>query len=54
MEAEYIATSEARKEVIWIKNFVTELGVMPSASSPMDLYYDNSAAITHAKEPRAH
>ena len=33
---------EATKEVVWIKNFVSELGVVPSASSPMDLYCDNS------------
>jgi hypothetical protein len=34
MEAEYIAASEAA----WIRNFVSELGVVPSVSSPMDLY----------------
>jgi hypothetical protein len=44
-EVEYITTSEATKEVIWIRNFVSELGVLPSASSPMDLYCDNSGAI---------
>jgi hypothetical protein len=54
MEAEYIATSEAAKEVVWIRNFVSELGVVPSVSSPMDLYYDNSEVITQAKESRAH
>jgi hypothetical protein len=41
MKAEYISSSEA----IWIRNFVSELGVVPSVSSPMDLYYDNSRAI---------
>jgi hypothetical protein len=44
-EAEYIATSEAVKEAIWIRNFVSELGIVPSTSSPMDLYCDNSRAI---------
>jgi hypothetical protein len=53
-EAENIAASEAAKDAIWIKNFVSELGVVPTASSPMDLYCDNSGAITQAKEPRAH
>jgi hypothetical protein len=53
MEAKYIATSEAAKEVVCIRNFVFELGVIPSASSPMDLYCDNSGAIAQAKEPRA-
>jgi hypothetical protein len=50
MKAEYISSSEA----IWIRNFVSELGVVPSVSSPMDLYYDNSRAIAQAKETRAH
>jgi hypothetical protein len=54
MKAEYITAFEAVKEVVWIINFVSELGVVPSASSPMDLYCDNSGAIAQAKEPRAH
>jgi hypothetical protein len=54
MKDEYIATSEAAKEAVWIKNFISELGVVPSVSSPMDLYCDNSGAISQAKEPRAH
>jgi hypothetical protein len=54
MEVEYIAASEATKEVLWIRNFVSELGVVPSVSNPLDLYYDNSGAITQVKEPRAH
>jgi hypothetical protein len=54
MEADYIATSEATKEVVWIRNVVSELGIVPSASSPMDLYYDNSGAIAQEKEPRSH
>ncbi|KAK3119169.1 hypothetical protein QOZ80_9BG0715040 [Eleusine coracana subsp. coracana] len=53
-EAEYLAASEAAKEAVWIRKFVSELGVVPSASSPMDLYCDNSGAIAQAKEPRAH
>jgi hypothetical protein len=53
-EAEYIATSEAAKEAVWIRNFVSELGVVPSASNPMNLYCDNSGATAQAKEPRAH
>jgi hypothetical protein len=49
-----IAASEAIKEVVWIRNFVSELGVVPSVSSPMDLYCDNTGATVQAKEPRAH
>jgi hypothetical protein len=34
-EAEYITVSEAVKEDMWIKKFMTELGVIPSASGPL-------------------
>jgi hypothetical protein len=53
-EAEYIAASEAAKEGFWIKKFLSELGVVPSAQSPVDLYCDNNGAIAQAKEPRSH
>jgi hypothetical protein len=54
MEAEYIVASEAAKEAVWIKKFISELGVILSASRAMDLYCDNSGAIAQAKDPRAH
>lgn len=53
-EAEYIAASEASKEAVWIKKFVTELGVVPIIESPIPLYCDNNGAIAQAKEPRSH
>ena len=53
-EAEYIAASEAAQEAIWVKEFITDLGVIPNASGPMNLFYDNTAAITLAKEPGFH
>jgi hypothetical protein len=53
-EAEYIAASEAAKEAVWIRKFVSELGTIPSVSSPVDLYCDNSGAIAQAKEPTSH
>ena len=54
MEAEYYAAAEASMESVWIKQFLTDLGVVPSASSPLDLYCDNSGTIAIAKEPRNH
>ena len=53
-EAEYIAASEAAKEAVWMRKFVSELGVVPSVEEPIVLYCDNNAAITQAKEPRSH
>ena len=51
---EYIATSKVAKEAIWIKKFITELGVVPCIFYPILLYCDNNGAITQAKEPRSH
>ena len=53
-EAEYIAASEAAKEAVWMRKFVSELGVVPSVEEPIVLYCDNNAAIAQAKEPRSH
>ena len=53
-ESEYIAASEAAKEAVWIKKFITELGVVPSITEPIQLLCDNSGAIAQAKEPRSH
>ena len=53
-EAEYVAASEAAQEAVWMKEFITELGVVPSALDPMVIYCDNNGAIANAKEPRSH
>ena len=53
-EAEYIAASDAAKEAVWIKKFITGLGIVPSISDPVDLYCDNNGAIAKVKEPISH
>ena len=53
-EAEYIAVSEAAKEAVWMKKFITEVGVVPEIENPVPLYCDNTGAVAQAKEPRAH
>ena len=53
-EAEYIAASDAAKEAVWIKKFVTELTVVPSIESAVPLHCDNNGAVIQAKEPRSH
>jgi hypothetical protein len=40
------------KEVIWIKKFIIELGVVPSIVNPIALYYDNNRVIVKPKESR--
>ncbi|KAL0301633.1 UNVERIFIED_CONTAM: Retrovirus-related Pol polyprotein from transposon TNT 1-94 [Sesamum radiatum] len=54
MEAEYIATSEAAKEAVWMKNYIQELGVVPSIVEPVVIFYDNNEAIAQTKESRSH
>ena len=46
--------SEAAKEVVWIRKFIIELGMVPSIVNPVPLYCDNNGAIAQAKEPRSH
>ena len=51
-EAEYIAASEAANEGVWMKEVISDLGVIPSASGPMKIFCDNTGAIALAKESR--
>ena len=53
-EAEYNAASDAAKEAVWLRKFITKLGVAPSLVGPVLLYCDSSGAIAQAKEPKAH
>ena len=51
-EAEYIVASEVANEDVWMKEFISDLGVIPSASGPMKIFCDNTAAIALTKESR--
>ncbi|GJX21568.1 putative retrotransposon ty1-copia subclass protein [Tanacetum coccineum] len=51
MEAEYILAAKTAMEAIWIRKFIYGLGVVPSINRPMDMYCDNTSAITIADEP---
>ncbi|KAL0451228.1 UNVERIFIED_CONTAM: Retrovirus-related Pol polyprotein from transposon RE2 [Sesamum latifolium] len=53
-EAEYIAASGAAKEAVLMKNYIQELGVVPSIAEPVVVFCDNNGAIVQAKEPRSH
>ena len=54
MEVEYIVASEVAKKVMWLKNFLMDLGVVPSVQSAITLYCDNSGAVANSKEPMSH
>ncbi|KAJ9565872.1 hypothetical protein OSB04_001838 [Centaurea solstitialis] len=53
-KAEYIAASDAAKEAVWLRNFLSDLRVVASVSRPIDIFCDNSRAVAQAKEPREH
>ena len=44
-----VAASEAAKEAVWLKKFLLDLHVIPSADRPVTLYCDNSGAIAQSK-----
>src|SRR4051812_4667230 len=46
--------SEVATEGIWLKEFFTELSVVPSALDTMEIFCDHTGAISLAKEPRCH
>ncbi|GJS15902.1 retrotransposon protein, putative, ty1-copia subclass [Tanacetum coccineum] len=49
-EAEYIAAYDAFKEAIWVRKFISGLGVVPTIEKPINMYCDNTRAISIAKE----
>ncbi|GJT04144.1 retrotransposon protein, putative, ty1-copia subclass [Tanacetum coccineum] len=49
-EAEYIAASDASKEAVWVRKFISGLGVVPTIKEPIKMYCDNTEAITIANE----
>ncbi|GJV99322.1 hypothetical protein Tco_1554574 [Tanacetum coccineum] len=51
-ESEYIAASEAAMEAIWIRKFISGLGIVPTINEPLNMYCNNSAAFHYANEPR--
>ena len=53
-EVEYIPTSDAAKEAVWLRKFINELEVAPSIDGPVLLYCDSTGAIAQAKEPKSH
>ncbi|GJU04002.1 zinc finger, CCHC-type containing protein [Tanacetum coccineum] len=50
-EAEYIAASEAAMEAVWIRKFISGLGIVPTINEPIKMFCDNSAALHFANEP---
>ncbi|GKD36832.1 retrotransposon protein, putative, ty1-copia subclass, partial [Tanacetum coccineum] len=49
-KAEYIAALKAVMEGVWIRKFISRLGIVPTINKPIKMFYDNSAALHFAKE----
>ena len=54
MEVEYVATCEVAKEAVWLKKFLSDLGVMRMEQVPITLCCDNSGVVAQSKDPRNH
>ena len=54
MEAEYVVNCEVAKEAVWLKKFLSDLGIMRMEKVPITLFYDNSRAIAQLKDPGNH
>nr|GEV72830.1 retrotransposon protein, putative, Ty1-copia subclass [Tanacetum cinerariifolium] len=51
-DAEYIAAFDASNEAVWIRKFISGLGIVPTIEEPISMYYDNTEAIAIAKDDR--
>nr|GEV11767.1 hypothetical protein [Tanacetum cinerariifolium] len=50
IKAKYIAAFDASKEAIWVRKFISGLGVVPTIEEPINMYCDNTRAIAIANE----
>ncbi|GKA17495.1 retrotransposon protein, putative, ty1-copia subclass, partial [Tanacetum coccineum] len=50
IEAEYIGASEAGMEAVWIRKFISGLGIVPTINEPIEMYCNSSAALRFANE----
>ncbi|GJW03182.1 retrotransposon protein, putative, ty1-copia subclass [Tanacetum coccineum] len=48
--SEYIAAFDASKEAVWIRKFISGLGIVPTIEEPISMYCDNTGAIAIAKD----
>lgn len=54
MDAEYIASSEAAKEAVWIRSFINDLRIPGVHINFVLLYIDNNLALKLTKNPEFH
>nr|GEV85073.1 retrovirus-related Pol polyprotein from transposon TNT 1-94 [Tanacetum cinerariifolium] len=49
-EAEYIAAFDASKEAVWVRKFISGLGMVPTIEEPISMYCHHTGAIAIANE----
>nr|GEW55971.1 retrotransposon protein, putative, Ty1-copia subclass [Tanacetum cinerariifolium] len=49
-EAEHVTAFYASKEAVWVRKFISGLGVVPTIEEPISMYCDNTGAIVVANE----
>ena len=54
MEAKYIALNAMAKEVVYLKQFLTELLIVEHVQRPIPIFCDNNSAIAITKDPKCH
>ena len=54
MESEYVAACAVAKEVVWLKKFLSDIGVVRMEQVLITLFCDNSGAVAQSKDPRNH
>ena len=54
MEAKYVVAYEVAKEVVWLKKFLSNLGVVRIGQVPITLFCDSSGEVAQLKDPRNH
>lgn len=54
MDAEYIASAEATKEAVWIRNFINDLRIPGVNIDTVPLYIDNNSALKLTRNPEFH
>ncbi|XP_075102326.1 secreted RxLR effector protein 161-like [Nicotiana tabacum] len=52
MEEEFAACFEATIHALWLRNFISGLGVVDTITKPLKIYCDNSAAIFFSKNDK--
>nr|GEY33825.1 hypothetical protein [Tanacetum cinerariifolium] len=50
IDAEYIVAFDASKEAVWIRKFISGLGIVPIIEEPISMYCDTNGAIAIAKD----